>query len=253
MIKYINDGEIKLLKSGFYNCLRLKKLQYMPIEEFKRGEVSFEVAEEIFRLLTSFNNLHIVEGYIGIMLEYLLNNDKICNNDYERIINSFYDESIVEYGDIDDYGDCVDDRIEFLDDFFKKLCESAKVEYSSASFFDIYYGDEPDEVFNDLKSTLQSYSGSINENEDEDDELEDYYSLFQDDATSFVLINYKIDGRSLVMLNKVLDYACEAGIQSEAYVKEGNTYITISSMAIYEGIGYSFFIAMILILSHKNK
>ena len=253
MIKYINDGEIQLLKSGFYNCLRLKKFQYMPIEEFKRGEVSFEVAEEIFRLLISFDDPHIVEGYIGIMLEYLLKNDYICKDYYEIIINIFYDESIFEYGDIDNYGDYVDDRIEFLDDFLKKLCESAKIEYSSASFFDIYYDNEPDEVFNDLRSTLQFYSGSINEAEGEDDEREDYYSLFQDDATSFALIDYKMDDRSLVMLNKVLSYGCEAGVQSEAYVEAGNTYITISSMAIYEGIGYAFLIAFGLILSNKNK
>lgn len=250
MIKYINEGELYKLKKGFMKTIQLKKLQEISIPEFMNREKSFEVAKRVFRMLLSVDSITIASGFAGIMLEYLLDNKLLDNDDYEAIKDYFVDDSInIENSvDLDDYYNYVDERIEFLDKYLKKLSLSIGIEYESASFYDIYHGYEDIEylVFGDLRDKLRECS-CVEDNE----ELEDYYGLFQDDATSYALIGHELNSNQLTLLNDALNRHYENGIQSEAYVDNGNTYINISSTNILEGIGYIFFVAITIILSEK--
>ena len=255
MIKYMNDGEVSILRNGFFRTLAKKKLDMRDKEEFMNKTTDLNNAIKIFRLIQSLNFTNVYPKSADIMLSYLNTNNIIDNKLYEEALKVFYDDSnIDEVNDEDsleysDYYDFVYEREELTKNLITKLCKNKNITLYVECYEDIFLGElKGVEVYDGIFTSLRNAAGCYMDRDEEEEELgsEDYYSLFQDNCTSFALEGYVMNDFDLIALNNCFK-TDECGIASEAYVENGNTYINISNAQFYDGIGYTF-IAMLTII-----
>lgn len=100
MIKYLNDGEIKILKEGFFNSILLKKLNMLPFDDYKERKVPFHIADSIFKILIALDDREYYQ-YANIMFDYMS------------------DANIVKF-------DNVIDRIRFMDSYMENIIRSTE-------------------------------------------------------------------------------------------------------------------------------
>lgn len=255
MIKYINDGEVDTLKKGFFNTLRLKKLQSLPVNEFMEGKVPYKIAEIIFLILVTLPQ-EVQPGYSMAMLKYLLSNNMIDDSEYEKLKDYFsYDEFDP---DLDDKYDYVWERRECYEKILKKFCKNNGVEIIDANYSDIYYDDIDDvDLFKDIQNELYDYAGIDKEegyygiDDNIERESKDYFMVFMEDATLFVIENLELKYSELMILDQLLACYSEV-VKSEAWISKGNTYISISDNYYLENTSCLLLITLMIYIS-RNK
>lgn len=218
---------------------QLKKLTLLPVNDFMEKKVSFNVAKSIFNSLI-FIDKHKYKGYASVMLDYLYHNHQIDNEDYEgiknKIIDTTYDNTNEE---IESAYDDIDERITFFERYLKKLCKKNNIELKNASFFCIFDNMYDDEIFDEIRNDLYAYAGI----DDVSDEVNDYGSTFVEDAQLYILKDFELNYQQVSALNAILGSYYE-NIQSEVYVRNGNTYLTLTAVYFLDCISYLIFIAL---------
>ncbi|HBJ1651317.1 hypothetical protein HYH38_16005 [Clostridium botulinum] len=246
MIKRINDGELERLKKGFYRTLSIKKMNILDNNKFINMELDINKAITIYKCIVILKKSNFYTGSSTNMLDYLYIYNMLEEKDYDYICDFFKDYDIDEIED-EYYCECWDERNDFVNKFIKKLAEEKGIKVHSEYFSDIYSDCFDDEIYNDLRDFLREYGECYEEEEvSENDLRDDYYDVFQEDAISYILEGYEMTDYDLMLLNNTF-FNIDIGITSEAYTRDGHTYITISNMQILEAIDYSFLIILKLI------
>ncbi|WP_315069174.1 hypothetical protein [uncultured Clostridium sp.] len=250
MIKYINDGELESLKSGFYKTIALKKINLLDKNRFLTKEMDLDEAIKIYKEIANINFPSCYSEHSAVMLEYLFRNNLLNLEEISEISRIFYRDSDEDY----DYGEYYDERATFVEEFLKEISSENGFNFDINSFRDILiYENEVDlSIYGDLRNSLINNVGSLREisEYDEDDWEEAYANIFQDDAFSHVLVGYEMNDHQLELLNKTFEEV-DNGIRSEAYTRNGNTFITISGMQFLDGLNYNFIIISKLIIANK--
>ena len=257
MIKYLNNGEIGLLKEGFYNTLALKKINMMDIDKFMKKELDLNSAINIYKLIIELKRPECYQNYSLVMLEYLLLYNLLDEDNFNKITSIFYNDSDFrqDQREVGYYYDKIAERYIFISEFFNKICSDNKIKIVSADYKDILFNRNSIDlsIFEDIRIALRQYVDSFefdSEYTDEDIENE-YYEIFQDDTNSYVLVDFEIKQNQLSLLNDTFIEE-ETGLGSGEYTRSGNTYIDITGIQVLEGIGYKFFIALIIIFMNKT-
>ncbi|UYZ38993.1 hypothetical protein OD350_29335 (plasmid) [Clostridium beijerinckii] len=259
MIKCINDGELDRLKIGFYNTIALKKINMLNVTMFMNKELELDMALKIYTAITALGFPICYSGCSEVMMDYLIKNNLLMKDDVDEINKIFHGDAEIdeekETDDFCDYGDYWDDRNNFIKEFLEELCDEKGIEIHVETFRDILACDDDYidlDIYGELRTTLRECVGNIEHMADytDSDWDEEYVSIFQEDATSYVLTGYEMSYYEMKLLTKTFT-SSDSGVASEVYTQNGNTFITISDTQIYDGIGYSFLIILKLILIGK--
>ncbi|UYZ38995.1 hypothetical protein OD350_29345 (plasmid) [Clostridium beijerinckii] len=254
MLKHINDGEIKILRDGFYNALALKKINILDSNRYSSKELDLNVAIKIYKLIIDLNFSTCYENNSLIMLEYLFKYNLLEEYDFTKITTMFNNHRYFTEEPCN-----LEKRYIYIFKFLHKFASKLEVKIHSAQFTDILFNTESIDmsIYRELRNSLMRDLVSYNEFKYCDDkaineELENAYNeLFQEDATSFVLEGYEMNSNQLRFFNSVFPID-DVLIQSGAYTCYGNTYINISNLQVYYEIGFDFFITLVLIFMNKN-
>lgn len=255
MIKHINDGELGKLKVGFYHTLALKKINMLDSNKFKDKELDLNTAIKIYKLIVALDFPTCYPECSSIMLDYLLKYNLLEKDEFNKITEFFRGDSEIETDESIEYGDYSEERSDYILEFLKKLGDEKCIKIYSETFRDIVLGENEYidlDIYGDLRNTLREHMDSFQDNNATEEDLEEeYYNIFQDDATSYVIKGYVMNDYDLMLLNNTFTNV-DSGILSEAYSNEGNTYINISDMQVYDGLAYSLLIILKLIFLKDN-
>ncbi|MVX63718.1 hypothetical protein GKZ28_08415 [Clostridium chromiireducens] len=259
MIKYINDGEINKLKRGFYNTLALKKINMLNTDRFINMEADLNVAIKIYKLMAALQFPFCYENCSTIMMKYLVKNNVFTQDEYNEIAEIFYADKEIEGIGMEvenieesiEYGEYWEERSDYIFKFLKTLGNEKCITVHAESYRDILISDEDFidlNIFGNLRNLLRdcvsSYESTANYTEEDWDN--EYLNIFQDDATAYVLEGYEMNDYEMMLLTNTFN-SSDSGVSSEVFTEKGNTYIIISSIQVYEGLGYSFLIILKLI------
>lgn len=260
MIKYLNDGELRHLKTGYYVTLLLKLISNYDIHKFMNIEESLEKAIKIYKHLVCLNDTNVYQNYSGAMLKYLLKFGVIEDKLYEDITHIISDDTSV-YSDEDDTED--DDLsyeiIEERESLFISVIRSLANKYDINVEFELtstIYADNDlnYSLFGDIQRNLRSDDPTIDyDNMDYDELIEEYLCSCEIDSMVVGIENYEFPEHLLRMTKKLIyDTASmywDNGY-SDIYVDNGNTYIFIS-YSIIESMSLTL-LNMIILAFLKN-
>ncbi|UYZ38992.1 hypothetical protein OD350_29330 (plasmid) [Clostridium beijerinckii] len=251
MIKFINDGEIDDLKQGFYNSLALKKINILDIKDSFKSSLNLKSANKLYNFLSEFKFPSVISYFSATIVEQFYESNWISEEEYITINNAFFKDN--EYSD--EYMDYSQDRYEFILDFLRKVASENEIKLHIENYKDIFFSDECIDLnlFGDIRNSLRSYIDSSEDiaNYSKEKWEEEYYDLFEDNATCFVFEEYEMSKNEISLLQKRFSNQ-NAAIVSEVYTRNGNTYITISDMEVYIGLRCDFLVFLMLILKGKN-
>lgn len=256
MFKYINDGELDKLKKGFYITLALKKINIFNINKFMSKDLTLNNATKIYKSIATLKFPTCYSNCSAVMLDYLVEYNLLEKDEFNKITKVFRGDSEIENDEYIEYGDYSEERSDYVLEFLKKLGSEKGIEIYSETFRDII-DDESEyidlNIYGELRNTLRDHMSSFQDsaNSTEEDWQEEYYNIFQDDATSYVLKDYVMTDNELMLLNNTFTSA-DSGVLSEAYTNNVNTYINISCMQAYDGLPYSLLIILKLIFMNNN-
>lgn len=252
MIKYINDGEIRTIRRGYYLTLLLKILSLYDIDKFINLNETLERAIKIFKLLRLLKLENYIANESNIMLNYLLKYNLINSEKYEGIKTYFindYPEDIHDEVDPDFYYDYFEEREEILIKLINSICNDLNLNYAIDYSSRIFKGLDIDEnIFGCIKRELRSPEESSNKNYYKDmseEELEDeYFMSYVNDSIVIGIENFDISRDSYEILHDILPNGYDTIIETVFFL-DGNTYFQFTTEC-QEALDYSCIIMIIL-------
>jgi DNA-binding MltR family transcriptional regulator len=260
MIKYLNHGEIKYLRTGYYVTLLLKLISKFDFQKFMNLNESFERAIRIYKLLVCLNDTNLYRNYSSTMLKYILKFGVIEDKLYEDITQIISDDTSVNIDEDDTEDDALDyeiseDRESLLINVIRTMADKYDINAEFELTSTIYAGDNLNySLFGDIQRNLRSDSPTIDyENMDYDELVEEYLCSCEVDSMVVGIENYEFPEHVLGIIKKLIfDTASmywDNGY-SDIYIDNGNTYIFIS-YSIIESLSLTL-LNMIILAFPKN-
>lgn len=252
----MNEGEIERLKFGFYQTLALKKLTILNINKFMNMEVNLKTALMIYKIMIQLEDKIHYSGYSRIMFKYLLEYKIISDDEYEELYY-FYDDTEDEEWTEEEwmaYTESYEQREHSLNYLLEKLCEKKGLNYYYETSMNIFIGKDINmDIFGEhqkvFRDDVVDYGEVANFEDMDEEELSDKYcDAFEDDLLCHVIENFEISQLQIELLNKYLHDTGYFAYPSQVYTKSGNTYIEISRNTMFESVGKTFIVNLLLVL-----
>lgn len=257
MIKYLNDGELRHLRTGYYVTLLLKLISNYDYEKFIKLKEDFPRAIRLYKYLVCLNEPGQYSGYSKVMLRYLFKNDIITENLYNNITEHLKDDTVLIDDELDDddlddeyYYDEYEVREKLLIDLFRAMGSKKSINIEFETTSTLYACQDINEsLFGDIQKELRCNDEPEHFlNTDYDDLIDEYCSSCEVDSLVIGIENYVFNDHLFRLLQKMInEIACKYWDNSynDISIRNGNTYITIS-YGMIENMNYTFLIIIIL-------
>lgn len=250
MIKYLNKGEVKSIRRGYFKTILLKILSMYKLDAFQNISESMERACRIYKILMLLNE-GLVPNSSKIMLEYLVKYNHITQSLCDSIKEYYLESLDIEEDDDKDYYDFWQEREDVFIKIVESTCESCGLEYDIDYSVRIFVGED---INNDIFKCIQKELRSPDEQDNPDyyksmsvEELEEeYYSSFEQDSIIIGIKDFILSDDAYILLHDLCGYDYTIILDS-IFIMDRNTYLEIS-YNLLEEIEYSFFVVLVLAL-----
>lgn len=263
MIKNINEDEMKQLKENYNYFIKFKKLVFIKnsIDKFLNRKLSLINALSVYNTLSLAKykpTIYADYNIDYILLDYL-NDNNIVDSDFIDI----YTNLVNRFKDSDNTYNC--EVYPILNDITKLLeiiCSKLGVSISYCNTREMIVN-EVEENFSFIKDSLIYYlegylesDEEVEENEEED-LVETFDTIFEDDSRVFCFPGVSIDNKYIKEINNLVKKETD-GLNVGIFVENNLLYFSISLISLYNGFNIQVILVLICLLieyesSNKNN